>query len=374
MDVRGARSPAWEALHRTRLREDRAQAESLGSREPGELSREGAALSALRPRSEAAGVRFCWSLVPAIPVRQPSAEPGCRRVGWAPPHLGELDLQVADGTRQGRRLLLWLSILHGPVAGGHGASALLGPRRLSLWRRLCPRPCTASSPGDSSEPLYGAPHASRPRGRLIGCRTGRREGQREGRVLARLTPPRPPPLREPRHSAELSPTPEAALGGAPRSAAGPRKSQGAGPGPGQVAGAWGPQRPADSLKSGENARGTCRPLPAAARRARPTWVGSPRSGNAHSPVWAPARRPGSRRPVGRPRVFAHVPRPRVSLLCPRSQDRRPPRPTRPELGQPAGAPWTREAGKGKLWPLLAGPLTFTGVQRLPAWGPGMQLV
>lgn len=65
------------------------------------------------------------------------------------------------------------------------------------------------------------PHASRPRGRLIGCRTGRRKGQREGRVLARLTPPRLPPLREPCHRAVLSPTREAALAGAPPSAAGP---------------------------------------------------------------------------------------------------------------------------------------------------------
>lgn len=65
-------------------------------------------------------------------------------------------------------------------------------------------------------------------------------------MLARLTPPRPPPLREPCHRAVLSPTREAALGGAPPSAAGPRKFQDAGTRPGQVAGAWVPQRPAVS--------------------------------------------------------------------------------------------------------------------------------
>lgn len=137
VDVRREQAPAPEALHRTRLREDPAQAERLRSRVPGELSRQYAA-----PSERSSGVRSCWSLVPAIPGR--AAQRGARLPsgGTGAPHLGELDLQVADGARQGRRLLVWLSVLHGPVAGGHGSSALPGLRRPSLRRRLRARRCS----------------------------------------------------------------------------------------------------------------------------------------------------------------------------------------------------------------------------------------
>lgn len=137
VDARREQAPAPEALHRTRLREDPARAERLRSRVPGELSRQCAA-----PSERSSGVRSCWSLVHAIPGR--AAQRGARLPsgGTGAPHLGELDLQVADGARQGRRLLVWLSVLHGPVAGGHGSSALPGPRRPSLRRRLGARRCS----------------------------------------------------------------------------------------------------------------------------------------------------------------------------------------------------------------------------------------
>ncbi|XP_073083086.1 uncharacterized protein [Manis javanica] len=132
-------------------------------------------------------------------------------------------------------------------------------------------------------------------GRLIGCRTGGREGGLEGRARVRVTPPRPPPLREPGHPppghrAVRSPPPRLSLEELPEAPPGPRKSQGPDSGRGQGDGTRGPQRPAASPKSGEVARGTCSPRPAAALRTRPTSVHAPRSGMSVRP-------PGPCRPV-----------------------------------------------------------------------------
>lgn len=81
----------------------------------------------------------------------------------SPPYLGELNLQVADGARQCRLFPIRLSIFHSPVSGGHGWSALHGPRSPSP-RRTGSAWAVRSLLRVTAPRLYAAPHASRPRG------------------------------------------------------------------------------------------------------------------------------------------------------------------------------------------------------------------
>lgn len=93
--------------------------EASGRLDPGGLARVAGARRAQR-RARRPGART----PEAGPWLPPSrARPACRRVRRAPTltHFSELDLQVADGTRQGRWLLVRLPVLHGPVGGGHGS-------------------------------------------------------------------------------------------------------------------------------------------------------------------------------------------------------------------------------------------------------------
>lgn len=105
-----------------------------------------------------------------------------------PPHLGELDLQVADGARQGRRFPICLSVFHSPVGGGHDWFALPVPcprRTSSAWAVRSLLRVTAPR-------LYAAPHASRPRGPPNWLQDGEREGGRGrggGDRAAAATPP-----------------------------------------------------------------------------------------------------------------------------------------------------------------------------------------
>jgi hypothetical protein len=132
--------------------------------------------------------------------------------------------------------------------------AMAPPRSSIRGARVCGTPaqpgrCAACSRGDSSAPLYGAPHASRPRGPSNWLQDrrkgGRRAGGEEGAGPPHPTPPAAPagarPPRVPsgcglrgscvRRIAEVAArcalaAAEVALGRAPLRAAGSRKSQG----------------------------------------------------------------------------------------------------------------------------------------------------
>lgn len=128
------------------------------------------------------------SSLPSCSVQESEAvEPKGR-----PPHLSELDLQVADGARQGRRFPIRLSVFHSPVGGGHDWFALPGPcprRTGSAWAVRSLLRVTAPR-------LYAAPHASRPRGPPNWLQDGGREGGRGrgggGDRAAAATPPAVP--------------------------------------------------------------------------------------------------------------------------------------------------------------------------------------
>lgn len=169
--------------------------------------------------AEHRGLPACWSLFRSSRAGQPCTEPGCRRVGWAPPHLSELDLQVSDGARQAGRLLVRLPVLHGSVGGSHGSSLLSGQRRARV-DPLSPERCAAYSKGDSSLRLYAEPHASRWRGPCNWLQDGEKGGPAggEGAGPPHPTPPAARARARPRRSS--FPALEAALVGAPRSAAG----------------------------------------------------------------------------------------------------------------------------------------------------------
>ena len=200
-------------------------------------------------------------------------------------------------------------------------------------------------------------------GCLIGCRTGGREGGREGRGPARLTPPRPPPLREPGHPppghrAARSPPRRLPLEELPKRRRAPEV-----PGLGQRAGAGiggaGPQRWLASPPAAPAAPG---PLPL---RALAQLRSAPRApGRRALPpaCWGPCAASGVGDPAGRPRVAAHVPRRRVQTPGPGLQDRRPARPTRPVMGLRASGRGIspgpgRHTPRGRrlrksLWPFL----------------------
>lgn len=359
--MRGGRAPARDVLRRTRLGEGPTQAERLRSRERRANSTEGAPPAA--PGTLAAERRGSRPAGSASPPPGPDSPAQSQAtVGWdgRPPYLGKLDLQAADGARQGRRLPVRLPVLHGPVGGGHGSSALPGPRRPSLRRWLWPGWCAACSRGDSSAPLYGATHASRPRGPsnwLQDRRKGGRAGG-EGAGPPHPTPPaapagaRPPPARPPRRA--RSPAPEAALGGAP-----PKSHRAP-----EV-----PELPQRARVGSGGARATAPgPFPESGELSPPHLPPPARRRSAHSadfgrraalrecappppPASGPEPRPGSGRPTGRPRFAAHVPGPGVRSPGPRSQDRRPPRPTRPLAGT---ASWALLAQMARTFPAALG--------------------
>lgn len=195
-------------------------------------------LRARRPQrpapSERSDFPACRLLVPATPAGP--AQRGARRPsGGMGARLTLVNLTSRFRTGRGRAggflsgcpfstapLVVAMALLRSPARGARVCGAGSRPdgaqpaRGVTAPRRFMERP---------TPPAQG--------GRLIGCRTGGREGGREGRGPACLTPPRPPPLREPGHRAARSPAPRRLpLEELPRSAAGPRKCQGSGSGPG----------------------------------------------------------------------------------------------------------------------------------------------
>lgn len=263
------------------------------------------------------------------------------------------------------------------VRAGSGLGGAQPARGVTAPRRFMERP---------TPPARG--------GRLIGCRTRGREGGRaggEGAGPPHPTPPaalagsRPPPARPPRRAL---PRPGGCPWRSSRSAAGPRKSAGSGSGPGQGAGSRGvgaaaPGSLPDVPRSGEFARGTCRPLPAAAPRTHQ--LGSARCAREGAPAAGdPAPRPGSGPSPSLPARLGRESGRRV----PNSRDGRPPRPHsarggtvgRRALG-PADPEFPRALGlhtprgrrrRKSVRPAAPGPLTFTGAHSPPARGPGMQ--
>lgn len=306
--MRGGRAPARDVLRRqTRLREGRTQAERLRSLERRANSAEGAPPAAPRTLgAERLGSTPAGSSSP--PLRPDSPARSQATVGWdgRPPHLGELDLQVADRARQGRRLPVRLPVLHGPVGGGHGSSALPGPRRPSLRRWLRPGWCAACSRGDSSAPLYGATHASRPRGPSNWLQDWRKGGQARGEGAGLPHPTPPAALREPGHPppghrAARSPAP----GGcpwrsSPEAPPGPGSARARAAGQGRERGRRGHSAQISPRSPASSPRRTCRPLPAAAPRTRPTLVRALRSGNARLPAGDSSRFRGRGAPRGGP--------------------------------------------------------------------------